>query len=390
MLAKMLVCSKIELDIEYLKKVHKDNPDFAWEIINFEYYDKGVECLKLWKVTDEECLKWICRALPIKPEVVILIESLPAIVQEEFWQYSNINSLILDEDEQFVEKCILKLVEHKRVYCLVSALTYRPHTNIDLIIKVLKEASQIYPNKDADGLTMLSVSSEEFKMLFKKIYQEKYIDEDEMIYLEVSYMNLFDDEFQPQYLVSKLSGTPEFFVSIVNVIYAQDDGYSGEKTENQQKMASIAYRILDMLRRIPGQTNDSIDSKLFEKWIEECIDIASKCNCINGCMCGIGKILAYSPNDDDDGIWPHKCVRNFFEKNYNERAAREFCLSRYNQRGVHIFSGGDSETEIAEKYFADEKTIQLEYPKTSQILHRIGEKFKIEAVYDRNEEIKGY
>lgn len=107
------------------------------------------------------------------------------------------------------------------------------------------------------------------------------------------------------------------------------------------------------------------------------------------CDIEIGKILSYSPIDED-GVWPHKYVREFFELNSSEILENEFRVGLYNQRGVHIVTGGDEEEKIAKKYYGYAEKLRISYPRTSYILNTIGDSFKSESRCERARELKGY
>ena len=110
---------------------------------------------------------------------------------------------------------------------------------------------------------------------------------------------------------------------------------------------------------------------------------------MTACDIQIGKILSYSPVDED-GVWPHKCVRDFLEKTTSETINDHICIGVFNQRGVHTVTGGDEEEQFAATYNEYAQKLQLLYPKTAYIVKEISDRYKCESRFERARELKGY
>ena len=154
-------------------------------------------------------------------------------------------------------------------------------------------------------------------------------------------------------------------------------------------LATYSRSALDKIKRLPGQSKDGIDKDKFKQWIGTVIALSKESNYTIGCDLEIGRMLSYSPIDED-GVWPHVLVREFFEQNSSYDIINSFHIGLFNQRGVHNITGGDEEEQIAKKYYDYSKELQLMYPKTSQIIKEISENYKRDARLERARELKGF
>jgi len=88
--------------------------------------------------------------------------------------------------------------------------------------------------------------------------------------------------------------------------------------------------------------------------------------------------LAHSPNDPDDGGWPHKIIRNVIESKISSDMEHGFVLGKYNMRGVTsrgIFEGGHQERELAKQYQEYAELVKMRWHKTADILKSMAEKW---------------
>jgi hypothetical protein len=95
----------------------------------------------------------------------------------------------------------------------------------------------------------------------------------------------------------------------------------------------------------------------------------------------LGKFLSHCP-DGDDGVWPHESVREIVEKLRSHEFDVALQVGRANARGVtsrSMYSGGDQERELAQKYRADAERIKLKWPRTADILRDLAKSYEYDA-----------
>lgn len=207
--------------------------------------------------------------------------------------------------------------------------------------------------------------------------------------LELAYMNKFSMDFEPECLVKNALSNPHVFVELVSCCFKKDDDIGEETSEDKQYIAHLSFEAIEKIKQLPGQTNEIVDVNKFNLWIQAVVDLAKELKYVTACDIQIGRILSYSPVDDD-GVWPHKCVRDFLEKNTSETINTHICMGVFNQRGVHTVTGGDEEEQFAATYNEYAQKLQLLYPKTARVVKEISDDYKRESRYERARELKGY
>lgn len=170
---------------------------------------------------------------------------------------------------------------------------------------------------------------------------------------------------------------------------SNNDVVDAEDSKQKEYRISLFYNALNKIKRLPGQNGDNVDVDKFNSWIKTVLDLAKELNYSRACEIQIGTLLSYSPKDED-GVWPHKCVRDFIEQHSTKVINDHICMGIHNQRGVYTVTGGDEEDRIATTYSEYAEKLQLLYPKTAIVLKQISDSYRTEARYERNRELKGY
>ena len=132
--------------------------------------------------------------------------------------------------------------------------------------------------------------------------------------------------------------------------------------------------VLDSWYTLPGLNEDgSICKQYLDKWIFTVRDRLEGYVYSSIGNRYIGQILACSPLGKDD-IWPAEEVRDIIESLECPDVEEGILLGRLNQRGVTtrgIYTGGNQEQELAQKYRTEAKKITIRYPRTAGILRNI-------------------
>lgn len=147
-----------------------------------------------------------------------------------------------------------------------------------------------------------------------------------------------------------------------------------ENNKLESKCKSRAVSVLDSWSTLPGLNEDgSICKQYLDKWIFTVRDRLEGYVYSSIGNRYIGQILACSPLGKDD-IWPAEEVRDIIESLECPDVEEGILLGRLNQRGVTtrgIYTGGNQEQELAQKYRTEAKKITIRYPRTAGILRNI-------------------
>lgn len=378
-----------KIDISFIIKAHLVFPKFTENLVNSIYYTKGLSFFsdKLNGISEND-IKWIVSQFPIKPDVVEFIEAFPENIQKEFWEGAD-SWGIMHCEEPFAQTCINALLKYNRPYSAISELYFANYLDANLILKVLQAALDYHPNTERSGINLNNIDSYSIEGLFENIYKDPSIDIMRVSQLELAYLNKFDIDFEPKCLVENALNNPHIFLELISCCFKKDDGTSYEIPKGKEYHVNLALKALEKIKKLPGQTGNLVNFDKFNAWIQSVLELAKELKYTTACDIQIGRLLSYSPIDDD-GIWPHKCVRKFLEKNTSEVINSHICTGLFNQRGVHAVTGGDEEERIAATYSEYAQKLQLQYPKTSHILKEISDKYKRESKFERARELKGY
>lgn len=377
------------IDVDFIIKVHLVFPEFAERLINSIYYAKGIVFFadELEGLSNDDN-KWIVCQLPITPDVIQFINSFPEDIKNEFWQCANTWG-IMNYDSTFARECINTLIKSCRPYSAIRELYFADDLYVDLILEVLQAALDYHPNSERNGINLNNIDGHFIENLFEKIYKSQSPELMRVSQLELAYMNKFSMDFEPKCLVKNTLSNPLVFVELVSCCFKKDDDIGEETSEDKQYIAHLSFEALEKIKQLPGQENEIVDVNKFNSWIQSVVDLAKELKYVTACDIQIGRILSYSPVDDD-GVWPHKCVRDFLEKNTSETINTHICMGVFNQRGVHTVTGGDEEEQFAVTYNEYAQKLQLLYPKTARVVKEISDDYKHESRFERARELKGY
>ncbi|WP_445672833.1 hypothetical protein [Pseudomonas inefficax] len=166
--------------------------------------------------------------------------------------------------------------------------------------------------------------------------------------LEFLYLPVLHED--PRALHRMLLEHPDFFMEMVCKVFRAKDEEPSETSEQEQKHASNAYRLLKSLKNLPGQSEQQVEESALLAWCVEVRRLADNANRKDITDQIIGQVLAHAPVSSVDGAWPHEAVRSVIEKLASTQLERGISIERINMRGVYskaIGEGGDQERELA-------------------------------------------
>lgn len=140
---------------------------------------------------------------------------------------------------------------------------------------------------------------------------------------------------EPKAFFSDLETNPSRFVELVCLMY-RPEGVTGEtSTDQAQVVANQAEKVLEMWRKLPGETADrSLDGAVLQNWCAEVRRQLIQCQRKKPGEFRIGCLLGHAPQGSD-GIWPHEEVRVLIEawKSENLESGISSCRRKWHQPG---------------------------------------------------------
>ncbi len=324
----------------------------------------------------------------VSSETLGLIKLLPIKAQDIYW--SELRSWrVVHGDYQLIQTLASNFLEHKRPCSALKTMGQLLYSH--------KDKSEIDSTLLASILTqIITDSSEKDSITIQDVYQEiltaiKFLQDSDVLEpgqiqsLEWGFLGMSGTDYRPRYLSKHVTENPDFFVQLVSWAFKRKDGQSetheGKSKEQAQNLAQKAYRLLKSVDVIPGEKGGSMDESVLQQWVDT---VREKLANVSRSRIGddqIGALLSRC-SVGEDGIWPHEAVRSISERLRSDSLDGAIECGKRNSRGTtsrHPYSGGNQERDLAKQYSEDAKTLQLIYPRTSEMLRSISDSYTREA-----------
>ena len=180
------------------------------------------------------------------------------------------------------------------------------------------------------------------------------VDVDDMTWIEFQCLNLLDrfSGGSPIFLERRMAAEPLFFHDVVKTCFRseQDRDKPLEIDEREKAMAEQTYKLLHNWHTPPGTTSDqTIDEPAFTAWIETTRNLCGQSGHWTIAQQMIGHSLMYHPAGLE-GIMKFPAVAKCLDAPEHEHMRRGLTTEIFNSRGVHGFTGGKEELELAENF----------------------------------------
>jgi hypothetical protein len=391
-LAEKILTLEINWDVLY-KLIKNDKKGIASAVMTQIYRKKGMAYIlsslrdNLSRFEDDDIAQLLC-LLPLSTEVWDAAEAFGENISGMYWDNINvIGNRDLSEAMHII--IIQKLLSNNRPFSIMKSIPYSDFSNTHMIIETLEMGMQLASHKESNGLSLNHFNSSEIVRIFKKLYDDKNIDNEKVAYLELSYLPYFKNHGKPLCLFNEISKNPLLYVQLICLAYNNKESGPDELGEKERQRARRAYEILQMYKSLPGLGTGNVNKDIFNNWMYKVLTESKLHGRVDVAERLVGKLLSYSPIGED-GIWPHEIVRDFIELHGTQRMVNNFIIGKENQRGVHSITGGLQEKKIAQEYKEKSEAIQFLYPRTSVILKRISEDYLGDARYDEMREEMDY
>lgn len=309
-------------------------------------------------LSDNEKLK-LYLILPFNKLAWSFVDLLDEELREQYWLEVQPNYCQPDEELEIAISYLLSVGRAKVAFRLIEY-----HLNkIDAltIYQILDDLLKSENNKDNEYLP----NQYYFKEAFKLLNNSDDVDSEKKAYLEFAYINILKEygniklaDYGPN-LSQYIFEHPEFFAEMISFIYKRKDGIDdfnqGNYTDEQlRNLQDKYYNIIHDLS-FPNLNREvcKIESAKLLNWIYQVRKLCSESNRLEITDLNIGKMLAHSPVDSEDNIFPCNIIRDIMEDIQSEYILDGAYTEVYNSRGAVIKSlneGGQKEYVLATQY----------------------------------------
>lgn len=232
------------------------------------------------------------------------------------------------------------------IRCLYRIAAGKKPFSSELAMRVLLAAVQSDNEK-------FHLAQHELITVIQAIQSDPTANRAELFKVEWAYLEVLDRDFGgvPETLEQRLADDPAFFMELIGLTFRSDkDTHRTKFTKGQKSVAENAYKLLSAWRRVPGTKSDgNFAPKAFNEWVAAMAAAAKKSGHLRIALSELGQVLTYA-SADPSGLWIHKAVAEVLNGKTFEAMRHGFMIELFNQRGVHGYSGGREEHEIATKF----------------------------------------
>lgn len=269
-----------------------------------------------------------CLGVPFGKRAFDLLGQLDGGVSEIYWKRIR-GCYLRGDDVDRAEWVLQQLLLHRRPLAAIDAAAQYLHTGArrrGLSSAVLANALEQAASDPADKDTVKASSlTDDFVEVIRNLQSAQDIERDRLARIEWTYINIFRfNDIKPTTLLTHLLEDPGFFVHLVCLVFKAEGSEAGEDAEPievRRQRAESAWELMQLLDRIPGQQDGSIDENKLKAWVRAARE---GCGARGRGRVGdekIGEILSFAPKGAD-GLWPHDAVRDLLETADSEDVER--------------------------------------------------------------------
>lgn len=207
----------------------------------------------------------------------------------------------------------------------------------------------------------------------------------DLFHLEWNFLPLLDEYHgaAPTLLEYQLASDPNFFCEVIRLIFRsrKQERPKHEPTEQQQNIATNAYRLLDNWKTPPGSSKDgTFDGDALADWLEKVKASSEESGHLDVALSKLGEVLIYAP-PDPDGLWLHRAVAKTLNAKDAEPMRNGYQVAWHNSRGVYwVDPAGQQERDLAQSYRLKADSVDAEgYFRLAETLRKIADSYDYEA-----------
>ncbi len=316
--------------------------------------------------------------LPFLQEVWTLAERVMGEGIADYWKAATVNPW--NGESELMAFAARKLLEKARpraaLLCLYQLAMEKKPLPTELTIKTLLAAV-------LDGAENVRFDTHEVGEIIEQLQEDPTTDQDDLFKVEWAYMPLLDPDFAgaPRTMAQRIAASPEFFLQLIQLVFrSKKEKKKTKPSRERQQKAENAYRLLRAWRIVPGTNRAGVfDPKVFAEWVVKAKQLATESGHLRVALSELGQTLPYGPKDPS-GLWIHQAIAKVLNEKDTEVIRSGFTMELFNQRGVHGFTHGTAEAEIAKGYHARADEVELAgFPRFASAMRGLAKDYERDA-----------
>ncbi len=295
-----------------------------------------------------------------------------------YWAKTYVNPY---QAEKNLELAIDRLVEHGRPHEAIRCLERLRHDkeplNSQQIVRVLQ--AMLHSSETAQAIDQNAVVE-----IIKVLQDDPNTNPADLFQIEWAFLPLLNEHrgASPKLLGQQLADDPDFFCEAIRLIFRSDkeDRPVEEPTEQQKNMATNAYHLLYEWKMLPGSQKDgAFDGNALTAWLERVKASCSESGHLDIALSTFGEALVHTPADPD-GLWIHHAAARALNAKDAQPMRDGFRTALFNSRGVHSWTAGRAERELAESYRTKAEEVEAYgYHRLARTLRELSDSYKRDA-----------
>lgn len=293
--------------------------------------------------------------LPFTPETWERSTRLLGVDDSPYWTKTSANPY---ESDRGLELAVDRLIEHGR-----------PHAAIRCLQVMRYKKQPVDAARAVRALFAALRSSEthatdahEIGEILKALQDDPNTNPDDLFRVEWAYLPALDRHqgASPRLLERRLADDPQFFCEVIRLVFRskKEVPSSEAPTEEAKTIAANAYRLLHGWRTPPGVRKDgSYDGNALTAWLNAVKRECTETGHVEVAMMMVGHVLTYVPADPD-GLWIHRSAAAALNAKDADDMRDGFSTELFNARGVHGFTAGQEEHQLAAKYRSQAEAVE--------------------------------
>ncbi len=276
--------------------------------------------------------------------------------ESQYWTKCHVNPY---ETEEGLEFAIDRLVEHGRPHEAIRCLERLRHEKRPLgnqqVVHVL--CAVLHSAEAAHTIDAYSIVE-----IIQALQDDPETNPDDLFKVEWAFLPILNQHHRasPKLLEQRLANDPDFFCEVIRLVFRSKkaEKTTCEATEQQKSLAENAYRLLSEWKLPPGSRKDgTFDGEELVAWLKKVKTSCAESGHLDIALSKLGEVLIHTP-PDSDSLWIHHTAARVLNAKESEPMRNGFQTALFNTRGVHTWTAGREERELAEKYRARAEAVE--------------------------------
>lgn len=342
-----------------------------------EFINKMLEINKDWP---SDQVSELLKSSPASQELWDIVSVQTPEVQKDYWSQATPYGLGADfESYPYAAEQFLK---YDRPYEAIAAINYSEkhmtEVSTQLILDTLNKLKTTPPEDVHVSDNMISYYVEE---VLKVLSKRDDVKEDDLVSLQISYYPLLHESrgTATKELQSKFATDPELFIELLCLNYkARSAPKRTEPSEEVQKKAMLAHKIIEGMHTLPGLQDDgSIDYDQLKTWTDKVLERVNEEDRSSVGGYELGGFIYRASMADKEEPWPREEVCRLLDEVDNDKFVEGFVMQAFNYDGVRFVSLEDTD-DLDHAAIADKRASEIStlYPQAARILRKVSAELK--------------